>query len=92
MKLTSAFAQQEVLFVAAVLVGSVTGLVAGRLLVPWVSDATAANIALAVATTATGATHARLAHRRSLRSLVSSVLVGAPLAYLVMRGIHALLG
>jgi len=48
-KLASAFAREEVLFVAAVLVGSVTGLVAGRLLVPWVSDATAGNIALAVA-------------------------------------------
>jgi len=91
-KLASAFAREEVLFVAAVLVGSVTGLVAGRLLVPWVSDATAGNIALAVATTATGATHARLAHRRSLRSLVPSVVVGGPLAYLVMRGIHTLLG
>ena len=57
---SSVFASEEALFVAAVLVGSATGLVAGQFLPHWVSGATAGNIALALATTVTGATHSRL--------------------------------
>src|SRR5439155_24094096 len=71
---------------------SVAGLAAGQILVRWMSGATAGNAALAVATTVTGATHARLVHRRPLGSLLPSVPVGAPLAYVIMRAIHALLG
>jgi len=88
----SVFAREEALFVLAVLGGSVAGLAAGQILVRWMSGATAGNVALAVATTVTGATHARLVHRRTLGSLVPSVAVGAPLAYVIMRAIHALLG
>ena len=92
MKPGSVFAREEALFVLAVLVGSVAGLAAGQILVRWMSGATAGNLALAVATTVTGATHARLVHRRPLGSLLPSVAVGAPLAYVIMRAIHALLG
>jgi hypothetical protein len=87
-----AFAREEALFVAAVLVGSVTGLIVEQLLLHWVSRAAAGNVALALATTMTGATHARLVHRHSIGALVPSVAVGAPLAYVVMRMIHVLLG
>ncbi len=87
-----AFARDEVLFVCSVLVGSVTGLVVRLLLADAAGGARAESIALAVATTFTGATHARLVHRRRLGSLVPVVVVGVPLAYAVMRGIHALLG
>jgi len=86
------FAREELLFVTSVLLGSVSGLLTRQLLAHWVSDGVAANAALALATTLTGATHARLAHRRSIGSLLPSVVVGGPLAYVVMRGIHALLG
>ncbi len=92
MRPSKVFAREEVLFVAAVVVGSVAGLVAGQLLRHSVSAATAGNVALALATTVTGATHARLVHRRAIGSLVPSVAVGAPLAYVVMRVIHALVG
>ncbi len=92
MRPSKVFAREEVLFVAAVVVGSVAGLVAAQLLRHWVSAATAGNVALALATTVTGATHARLVHRHSIGSLLPSVAVGAPLAYVVMRVIHALVG
>jgi len=88
----SPFVREEALFVAAVLVGSVAGLLVSQVLQHWVSAAAAANVALASATTITGATHARLVHRRALGSLVPSVALGAPLAYVIMRVIHALLG
>jgi hypothetical protein len=92
MRPSKAFAREEALFVAAVLVGSVTGLIAEQLLLRWVGQAAAGNVALALATTLTGATHARLVHRHSIGSLLPSVAVGAPLAYVVMRVIHALVG
>lgn len=78
-------------FIAAVFIGSVGGLISGRLLLPSVGPAAAGNVALAVGTTLTGATHARLIHGQSLPSLVPRILVAAPLAYGVMLGVHRLL-
>ena len=49
-------------------------------------------LALALATTVTGAMHAQLAHGQPLRVLAPKILVGAPLAYGVMRLVHMLLG
>jgi hypothetical protein len=88
----STFARELQVFVRAVLVGTTAGIVCREGALRWVGDATAANIALAVATTVTGATHARLVHRQSVRDLVPQVLCGAPAAYGTMRVIHALLG
>src|SRR5207245_2726118 len=73
----SVFAREEALFVLAVLVGSVAGLAAGQILVRWMSGATAGNAALAVATTVTAATHARLVHRRPHGSRLPSAALGA---------------
>lgn len=84
-------ARDEACFVASVLIGTIGGIVAARVSAHLISPVVAGNVALAMATTLTGATHARLVHHRSIRSLLPSVAVGAPLAYLVMHGIHALL-
>src|SRR5262245_33539352 len=86
------FAGDLRIFVCAVLVGTTAGIVAREAALHWLAGTTAANIALAVATTLTGATHARLVHRKRLRDLVPQVLCGAPVAYGAMRVIHALLG
>lgn len=77
-------------FIAAVFIGSLAGLISGHLLRS-VGPAAATNVALAVGTTLTGATHARLIHGQSIPSLVPRVLVAAPLAYGVMLGVHRLL-
>ena len=84
--------QELIIFLVAVLVGSVSGVLARELLLRWLSAASAANAALALATTCTGATHARLAHGQPVRVLGPKVVVAAPLAYGVMRLVHLLLG
>jgi hypothetical protein len=88
---TRPLARELTVFVVAVFVGSLSGLVTGELLVRWAATTTATNAALAVATTCTGATHARLAHRQPLLSLLPRIAVAAPLAYGVMRLVHVLL-
>lgn len=79
-------------FLLAIIVGSLSGMVTTMLLQHTVSPATAATAAVAVATTCTGATHARLVHGQSWRRLGPRIVVAAPLAYGVMRLVHALLG
>lgn len=88
---TRPIARELAVFLVAVFVGSLSGLVTSEFLVRWVAGATATNAALAVATTCTGATHARLAHRQPLLSLLPRIAIAAPLAYGVMRVAHVLL-
>jgi hypothetical protein len=78
-------------FLVAVFIGSLSGLVTGELLTRWAAAVTASNAALAVATTCTGATHARLAHQQPVRALLPRIVIAAPLAYGVMRLVHAAL-
>ncbi len=73
-----------VAFLVAVLIGSLIGLGGGAVF--------NRDIGLALGTTATAMTHARLVHGQPLRLLLIKALLAAPLAYLVMRGIHLLLG
>lgn len=79
-------------FVWAVLVGSMMGVLSQQFLLTFLSPTLAGNVSLALATTGTGATHARLVHRRPLGSLVPNVLLGAPVAYGVMRVVHLFAG
>jgi hypothetical protein len=67
-------------FLLAVLIGSLVGLGSGALL--------GQSIGLALGTTATAATHARLVHGQPLRVLLPKIALAAPLTYLAMRGIH----
>jgi hypothetical protein len=78
-----------VLVVAVMLVG-VVGALANVLANRWTSIDTARNIALATATTVTGATHAWLAHRQPLRMVVPGAAVSVPVVYLAMRIVHLL--
>jgi hypothetical protein len=79
-------------FVVAVSTGSLGGLLAGRMLAGWLDAGSVGAMALAVGTTLTGAAHAGLVHGQSVRALVPRVVVAAPLAYLVMQGVHRLAG
>lgn len=79
-------------FVLAVIIGSLSGIATTMLLQRWVTAATAGAAAVAVATTCTGATHARLAHGQPWMRLLPKIGVGAPVAYGVMRLVHLLLG
>lgn len=79
-------------FLLAVIVGSLTGIATTMLLERAVSAATAGTAAVAVATTCTAATHARLAHGQPWARLLPKIAVGAPLAYGVMRVVHLLIG
>jgi hypothetical protein len=79
-------------FLLAVLIGSLAGVAATMLLGRWLSAASAGTGAIAVATTCTGAAHSHLVHKQPWARLVPKVGVGAPLAYGVMRVVHALLG
>lgn len=85
-------ARELAIFLVAVLFGSVCGLAAQVALLPILGGSAATNVALAVATTGTGATHAHLVHGQPFRTLAPRILVAAPLAYGVMRGLHALIG
>jgi ABC-type uncharacterized transport system permease subunit len=77
-------------FLAAVCAGSVAGVAAGPLLGRWTDGRSAGLLTLALGTTLTGATHARLAHGQPVRALVPRVVVAVPLAYAVMAAVHAL--
>jgi hypothetical protein len=79
-------------FLAAVFVGSLGGLLTARLLAGPMGTTEAGTLAIAAGTTLTAATHARLIHGLPYRALVPRVLLAAPLAYLVMRGVHVVLG
>ncbi|HEV2750619.1 MAG TPA: hypothetical protein VGV12_08865 [Gemmatimonadales bacterium] len=79
-------------FLLAVIVGSLSGIATTMVLEPWVAAGTAGTAAVAVATTCTGATHARLAHGQPWMRLLPKIGVGAPLAFGVMRLVHLLLG
>ncbi len=76
---------------AAVVVGGVGSALALPLLLDWFQADTARNLALALATTLTAATHARLVHGQPFRSLLPTLAVSAPLVYLAMRAVHLLL-
>jgi hypothetical protein len=88
----NALFQELAVFVLAVIVGSLFGLATNELAGRWVSGAVASNAALAVATTCTGAAHAHFVHRQQWLSLLPKVGLGAPIAYGVMRVVHAVLG
>src|SRR5438876_10276891 len=79
-------------FLLAVLVGSLSGMATSMLLQPWVTAATAGTASVAAATTCTGATHARLAHRQPWMRLRPKIGVGAPRASGATRWIQRLLG
>lgn len=79
-------------FLTAVLVGSLSGLTVQMLLGGWLGTPTAGSVAIAVGTTFTGATHARLVHGQPVMRLLPRIAVAAPLAYVVMQAIHGLLG
>jgi len=84
--------QELAVFVLAVIVGSLCGLATNELAGRWVSSAVAGNAALAVATACTGAAHAHFVHKQPWLSLLPKVGLGAPIAYGVMRVVHAVLG
>jgi hypothetical protein len=86
------FARDEVVFVCAVLVGTAGAVAVQQALLPVAGARLAGQMALAVATTLTAATHARLAHRKAIGPLVLQMTASAPLAYGTMRAVHALLG
>src|ERR1700745_715937 len=84
--------QELSVFVLAVIVGSLCGLATNQALGRWVSGAVAENAPLAMPTTCTGAAHARFVHKQPWLDLLPKVGLGAPLAYGVMRVVHAVLG
>jgi hypothetical protein len=88
----NALFQELAVFVLAVIVGSLCGLATNELAGRWFSGAVAGNAALAVATTCTGAAHAHFVHKQPWLSLLPKVGLGAPIAYGVMRVVHAVLG
>ncbi len=79
-------------FVLAVILGSLSGLATNVLLGRWLAAAAAGNAALAVATTCTGAAHSHFVHKQPWLGLLPKIGIGAPLAYGVMRAVHAVLG
>ena len=84
--------QELGLFLLAVVLGSLSGLATNMLVGRWLPVATAGSVALAVATTCTGAAHSHFVHRQAWMRLLPKVAVGAPLAYGIMRVVHAALG
>ncbi len=84
--------QELGVFVLAVILGSLSGLATTVLLGRWVAAGVAGNAALAVATTCTGAAHSHFVHKQPWLGLLPKIGVGAPLAYGVMRAVHAILG
>lgn len=86
------FVRELSFFVCAVLVGTISGIASQQLLAMIVDHQVAARASLAVATTCTGAAHARLVHRKPIRELVGGVVAGAPVAYIAMHAIHSLVG
>jgi len=84
--------QELGVFVLAVILGSLSGLATTVLLGRWLATSAAGNAALAVATTCTGAAHSHFVHKQPWLGLLPKIGLGAPLAYAVMRGVHAVLG
>jgi len=84
--------RELVVFIVAVVVGSVAGVLTSLVLHHWFGPAVANNAGLAVAATLAPATHARLVHGQRVTALAPRVAVAAPLAYLVMRAVHAVVG
>ncbi len=84
--------QELGVFVLAVIVGSLGGLATNVLLGRWVAAGVAGNAALAVATTCTGAAHSHFVHKQPWLGLLPKIGLSAPLAYGVMRAVHAVLG
>ena len=84
--------QELGVFVIAVVLGSLSGVATNVLLGRVAPAAIASNAALAVATTCTGAAHSHFVHRQAWTRLLPKVGLGAPLAYGVMRAVHALVG
>lgn len=82
--------RELLVLVIAVVIGGISGALAGSYAARWTSLDTARNVALAMATTVTGAVHARLIHRQPLRMVVPGVAVSAPIVYLAMRVVHLL--
>ena len=80
------------LFLCAVIAGTLAGIVSQQLLLHIVRPQVAGNLALAFATTFSGAAHSRLVHRKPLGALLPGILSGAPVAYGAMRAIHFVLG
>ena len=86
------FLRDLLLFLCAVLFGTIAGIGSQQFLLHLVGPQVAANVSLALATTCTGAAHSRLVHRKPIGHLLPSVVVGAPLAYGAMRAIHFVVG
>lgn len=84
--------QELGVFLVVVVFGSLSGLGTNIVLGRWVGATVASNAALAVATTCTGAAHSHFVHKQPWMRLVPKIGVGAPLAYGVMRIVHAVLG
>jgi len=76
--------------VVAVVIGGVAGALANALADRWTSTDTARNIALATATTVTGATHAWRVHRQPRRMVVPGAAGSGPGVDLAMRIVHLL--
>ena len=83
--------RELIVFLVAVVVASLAGVLASIALNHWFSASVANNAGLAVAATLAPATHARLVHGQGLRQLAPRVVVAAPIAYLVMRAVHAVI-
>jgi hypothetical protein len=86
------FVRDLLLFLCAVLVGTIAGVGSQQLLLHATDPQVAANVSLAVATTCTGAAHGRLVHRKPIGYLLPSIVAGAPVAYGAMRMIHFVAG
>ena len=86
------FVRDLVLFVCAVLVGTIAGIGSQQLLLHVTGPQVGANMSLAIATTCTGAAHGRLVHRKPIGYLLPSIVAGAPVAYGAMRVIHSVVG
>ena len=84
--------QELGVFLLAVILGSLSGLATTLLLGRWLATSAAGNAALAVATTCTGAAHSHFVHKQPWLGLLPKIGLGAPLAYAVMWGVHAVLG
>lgn len=84
--------QELGVFLFAVVLGSLSGVATNFLMLRLAEAAVASNAALAVATTCTGAAHSHFVHKLPWTRLIPKIGVGAPLAYGVMRIVHAVLG
>ena len=83
-------ARDLVVLSVAVVIGGLAGALAHAAAFGWTSAETARNIALAAATTITGASHARLVHLQPLKMVLSGAAVSMPAVYVAMRIVHLL--